>query len=152
MQKKVKEKKPGRKKDKSIELLFILDESNPYLDEDKLILNILSVVATQEEAEEYIDKRLFTINFEHFKSWCELRNLAIGKDSWLQYKLLVYNPYYYEKTKVDYHSIASLMRMFYGCTPIGCSYDTIIETSALLDRLDNIRDSEEEEDLTKYQA
>lgn len=137
-------------KDKSISLFFISDKDNPYLDEDNKIPNILSVVSNENEAEEYIDKRLFIDNCDHFSSWCELRELEINRDSWLKYKSNIYNPYTYELNEVSYKVMASLLRLFYGCAPIGCSYDTLIETSALL--VKTKEEVEKEEDLSKYQA
>ena len=134
--------KTRKTRNKKIKLLFILDKDNLYIDEKTKLPNILSVVTTKEEADEYIDRRLFVENFDHYSSWCALRELDKNIDSWSSYKKLIDIPYYYEETKVDYKIISGLLRIFYGCAPIGCSFDTLIETSTLLSRL---KEEEEKE-------
>lgn len=141
--------KKRKTRSKYIKLLFILDRDNLYLDEKTRIPNILSVVTTKEEADEYIDRRLFAESFEHYSSWCALRELDKNSDSWLAYKKVIDIPYYYEETRVDYKTISGLLRIFYGCVPIGCSFDTLIETSTLLTKL---KEEEEQEDTKDIQA
>lgn len=123
-------------KNKKLKLFFILDKNNLYIDEKTKVPNIISVVANKRNAEEYIDKRFFIECFDHYSSWCSLRDLPIGDQSWLKYKEVQKNPYYYELTEVNYATVASLMRLFYGCTPIGCSFDTLLETSTILSKLE----------------
>ena len=142
---KIRRKNKNKEKDKAIKLLFVLDRENPFMDEQKQVPNVLCVVKNKKQAEEYIDRLLFTKRFEHYSAWCSLKHLQINDESWAHYKSLTTNPYYYRKTPVNYSTISSLLRIFYGCQPIGCSFDTLVETSAFLAKMQ--MQEEQEEDI-----
>lgn len=121
--------KKQKRKDKNIKLYFVQDRNYLYFNNDLTQPNILCVTATEKEAKEYINRKLLQDNYSHYFNWCSLRNISIDDSSWTFYLKMntVINPYIYSKVKVSHSSIANLFRMFYGCNPIGCSFDTVIE-------------------------
>ena len=127
--------KRKKQKAKSVSFWFIRDTRKLFLDEANSIPNIVSLTTTPEEAEEFISRKLMGERSEHFKSWCDLRDLKQNAESWDKYYRKVLrdsNPYTYYKLEVDVRSVAGICRIFYGCVPIGCSFDTLIETINML--------------------
>jgi hypothetical protein len=120
-----------KRKNKPIYLYVITDNSSS---EDST-LNICSVTATIDEATEYIKTKLVLDNFEHFKLWAELHNKEItNKESWVEYFNDVISPenktkYIISRYKYTIQSIASILRMFNSCPPVGASYETATELS-----------------------
>ena len=128
-------KKQKRIKDKTINLFLIQDVNNLYIDEGGQFPRILCITQNKLQAKEYIERLLINKYFEHYKSWALLRGLDLNNTTnWKIYKKVVIKeiPYKYYKTKVNYSTIAGLLRIFYGCTPIGCSFDTYIEQTTAM--------------------
>lgn len=97
-------------------------------------LKIYTLTTTKKEAEEYINKRLFLENQEDFDSWCFYHKVPENeRDSyWPQYFNKRLSPekklqYTYFKAYYTLDEVCSMIRMFCGCQPIGCSYDTDYE-------------------------
>lgn len=144
----LRKKKTRAKKDKVIWVYVVKDRNKEFIDDSQTVPNIVSITATKSNALEFINKKLFLENESHFVLWCKFRGLPINDSNWNIYRKLCVkdNPYYTLKCKLNYSTIASTFRIFYGCTPIGCSFDTILETTnALLqmpkDALDEIDDT-----------
>ena len=80
-----------------------------------------------------------TKNFDHFKSWCELRELDFKEPlSWELYKNFVrmdLSGYRIRKFKFDKKELASILRMNYGCVPLGCSYESEMEKIILINTI-----------------
>lgn len=131
------------KKYRSINLFFVKDSNNLFINGNISFPNILCVTSTKKEAEEYINKRLYIENYKHYCSWCELKGFIQDNYSWNYYKkTVINNNYFYTKSKVNYNTLSGLLRIFYGCTPLGCSFDTLAEQTATI-----FRNSEELEDM-----
>lgn len=131
-----------KKRSKTVDL-FIVTE---LIKEGERPQHIYTITASQEEANEYVNKKLQLDNKDHFKSWCELRNLDInGADTWNSYVgevLLPNTPVpLFAISKVIYRveDMAGLLRLFNRCKAIGCSYDNEVETvcSTLYDSIPN---------------
>lgn len=123
-----------RNRDKKIKLYFVEDVNNLFLDENETILNILCVTKNKKEALEFINKKIYSDHYNHFGVWCNLKNLQVSQDAWNLYYSTVLqneNPYITVTVNVDYSMISSIFRIFYGCKPIGCSFDTMLEKLAL---------------------
>ena len=102
----------------------------------------LTFTLTKKQAIEYGNKFLKAIHMEHFKQWCEYHNLnADMNDSWNIYfmKCLTAD----EKREIvinkigyKWEDMTAILRMFGGCVPLGCSFDTPQEYSYLNLRLE----------------
>jgi len=96
---------------------------------------IYTVVAKYNHAEEYIQNSLRIDNFNHFKPWCDLRGLDFRNPlSWLEYKKVVrpLNEYKIKSVRYNKYEMAELLRISNGCMAIGCSFDSKLERSILL--------------------
>ena len=90
---------------------------------------ILTLTETKDQAMEFGYKYLRMKHFDHFKMWCELRNLDVTDiESWDSYFVTVLP--YEEKAKYviikkiyTHDEMAAFMRMFLRCAPIGCDYE-----------------------------
>lgn len=99
--------------------------------------NFLTVTCKKEDAVDFAYKYLRVKNFDHFKLWCDLRELDPQSDSaWERYFqtcLTIEEKRKYLIRKVTYkmNDLAAILRMFGGCLPIGCSFDTESEYNYL---------------------
>lgn len=97
----------------------------------------ITLTLYKKEADEFIYNLLRISHFEHFKSWCEIRNLDVNDDSsWSKYlcnclSIEDINRYVIHKVIYKLGDVVSIMRMFGGCIPIGCSFDTECEQNRL---------------------
>lgn len=121
------------------------------------ILNKLS------DIDEYINRRILVDNYTHFKLWCELHNYnpedksameeyiqsilsGLTIDDLKQYDFVV------KKAVYDPNRLSSLLRMFYSCVPVGCSWEQpseVIYTNILYNNLKNTEGKQEDEQTTK---
>lgn len=125
---------------RNVTLYFVRNRDNLYLDPDKTIPNICCVTVSKKEVLEFVNKRLYADNAEHYLAWCALRNLEPSAETWKRYYhdvLEGYNPYMYAKVKVPVQAIACLERIFYGYQAIGCSFETILDSAASAVKLSN---------------
>ena len=80
--------------------------------------------------EEFIDKILLNQNINHYKSWCEMRQLDYkNSNSWKSYKEAseLSSLFKIIKIKCPLNNLLALFRIYTGYKPIGCSYETNIE-------------------------
>lgn len=121
------------------------------------ILNKLS------DIDEYINRRILVDNYTHFRPWCELHNRnpedksvmkeyiqsilsGLTPDDLKQYDFVVKTAVY------DANRLSSILRMFYSCVPLGCSWEQpseVIYTNILYNNLKNTEGKQEDEQTTK---
>ena len=114
-----------KRREKKIEFYVAIEKADPT--------KFLCITNKKEEAIEYIIQHFKFLKMEHFKMWCNCRNLNINDDAaWFKYfndVVTVEEKNEYQVNKIGYtHSnLSALLRMFSGCVPIGCSFDTPAE-------------------------
>lgn len=132
-----------KRKPKQITLFAVTQN---YIDTDVAVrpedLVFYTLTSTRQEAEEYINKRLYIENKQHFKSWCELRELDfLDVDSWFAYvdsggltdeKLI---KYIITKVRYRVRDVATVFRMHNKSIPIGTSYEEAIEYFNIIEHL-----------------
>ena len=138
-----------------ITLYFVFKNTNDTM--PMTILNKLS------DIDEYISRRILVDNYTHFKSWCELHDhdpedksvmqeyiqsilSGLTPDDLKQYDFVVKTAVY------DPNRLSSLLRMFYSCVPLGCSWEQpseVIYTNILYNNLKNTKGKQEDEQTTK---
>lgn len=118
------------KRKKKVILYFV----SPKDDEE----NIVTVLDDKEQIQEYIRQRIILDNEPHYKAWAELHELDPLKEE----NKTEYVNQFLERTSdedLEQYSfivrgfefslpdLASILRMFSGCVPIGCSYEQPVE-------------------------
>lgn len=104
--------------------------------------SLVTVLEKKEQINEFVNRNIIVENFNHFKLWCELRNMDYtqveSENAYINNFLTTsneedLNKYSYIIKKVYYSrkAIASILRMFNGCFPLGCSYETHAEEAYL---------------------
>lgn len=122
------------KNNKKVILYTAFEISNPQ--------QILTITPNKEDALDYILKFLRIKHFDHFKMWCELRGLDVStENAWLEYfNSCIDNQerrqYAVAKRKYTLNQVAAIMRMFGGCMPLGCTFDTPAEYNYLRYKLE----------------
>lgn len=100
--------------------------------------SLVTVLEKEYQINEFINRNIIVHNYNHFKAWCKLREMDYTKiesenayidnflDTATEESL---NKYTYIVKKVYYTktALASILRMFNGCLPLGCSYETEVE-------------------------
>ncbi len=110
--------------------------------ENKNPSNFLTVTCTKEDAIEYAYTYLKIQHVEHFKLWCDLRELDYNsKEAWNLYskKCLTTEDlkrYIIRKITYTFNELTAILRMFGNCPPLGCSFDTPTEYSYLKYKLE----------------
>lgn len=93
---------------------------------DKDIL--CSIVCSKDEAREYILNKTILANFEHYSRWCELKELNPKsfetKAKYIQVVQPESETYKVKKILFTQSGLASILRMFNGCIPVGAKYET----------------------------
>ena len=126
-----------------------------YENEDKD--SLVTVLERKEQIKEFVDKNILAHNYKHFKAWCDLRQLDYTKEESenayinnfldaateedLDKYTYIIKKAYYTKT-----ALASILRMFNGCVPLGCSYETEVEQlyiDALIKKIEKDKQSDE---------
>ena len=109
-----------------VTLYFVFKNMN-----DSIPLTILNKLS---DIDEYIGRRIVVDNYAHFKCWCELHKQdpqdvstineyvqsilsTLSPDDLKQYDFVI------KKGVYDSNRISSILRMFYSCVPIGCSWE-----------------------------
>lgn len=121
-----------KKKPKLIELFVV---THNFFGQEQINLNeinFLTITDKKEHCEEYVNRRLFLENKEHFKGWCDLRELNYqDSKSWELYIKSTGNialgKYVISKIKYKVEDVATIFRMFNGCAPIGTTYEEKME-------------------------
>lgn len=126
---------------------MILNRNNKkisfYVAQDKKnISKFLTLTCTKQEAVDFCYKYMRIQNFNHFKLWCVLRELNVDdENAWKKYYdnvISIEEKKQYIITKITYklNDVAAILRMFGGCLPVGCSFDTKEEYNYLNYRLE----------------
>jgi len=91
---------------------------------------IYTVCESEKHCKEFIDKYLLLKNYEHYKSWCELRKINYQKEeSWKLYKQSteISSDLTILKIKNTLNNVLSMIRVENNCPVVGCSYETDFE-------------------------
>ena len=93
--------------------------------------HLYTVCQSKKDCEEFIDRYLLVQNFEHYKSWCDLRKLEHNEESWRQYSksVSIQNKYKILKVKNTLNNVLGMLRKSYDCVHLDCSYETDFERS-----------------------
>lgn len=105
---------------------------------DSSYTNVLTITDNKKDCDKYISRLLLIDNGEHFFSWCNLRNLEHNEESWMKYLRTVgvdCSNYKIRKMKYKTKDIATLLRLYNKCIPLGCDYDTDEEIENFLSSL-----------------
>ena len=87
--------------------------------------SLVTVLADKKQIDEFINRMIIVDNWDHFKMWCDLRNLDYKstEEAESKYTFIV------KKTLYTKEALASILRMFNGCVPVGCSYENPVEAT-----------------------
>lgn len=96
--------------------------------------SLVTILSQQDQINEFIDRMVIIDHWKHYVAWCKLRELnyktKTSESAYIDnfYKIATQEDikhYTYIVKKVAYNTdaIASILRMFNGCVPIGCSYE-----------------------------
>ena len=96
--------------------------------------SLVTILSKQEQIGEFIDRMVILDHWNHYVAWCKLRELNYkdieSEQAYIEnfYKIATQEDkqnYTYIVKRVAYNTdaIASILRMFNGCVPIGCSYE-----------------------------
>lgn len=97
-----------------------------------------SIVNSRQEVYEYISRRVFLENQEHYKLWCETSHLPYEDEkTWLRYSAVrseLYKKFVINRISYTKKDLAVILRIFNGCIPVGASYEHDLEVSRFLKR------------------
>ena len=100
--------------------------------------NVFTIVRTKDEAFEYVDRKLQADNWSHFNMWCGCHGMnSHTKEAWEAYRRVTLSPedyrrYQVAKLKIPLSKVVAIMRGFFECVPLGCSFDDPLELGTLL--------------------
>lgn len=109
---------------------------------DSKTKRFFTITLTREQSFEYLYRVLAFAHMDHFKSWCGLKNLDYKT---MEAQRLYFNTsisdaekdqFFVAKVFYTIKEIAGILRMFGGCNPLGCSFDTEAEYAFLKDTLE----------------
>lgn len=129
-----------------------------YKDENEN--SLISVVEKKQQVDEFIRRTILVYHYKHFKAWCKLKNIdytdPLSENAYIDNFIITsdeetLNQYTYIVKKAYYTkaSIASILRMFNNCLPLGCSYETNAENvyaNLLYDQLQEVNKKENPSD------
>lgn len=92
----------------------------------------VTFTATRQEALIALDQYLYLKHYKHFRLWCPLHGYEVDHgEAWATYSKTISQTEYngsplYTIVQIDYEPnvIASLLRTYHGCVPMGCPFDT----------------------------
>lgn len=102
--------------------------------------SLVTVLSDKKQIDEFINRMIIVDNWDHFKMWCDLRNLDY-KSTESQYSYIANYietnteeaeskyTFIVKKTLYTKEALASILRMFNGCVPVGCSYENPVEAT-----------------------
>lgn len=97
---------------------------------------LYTVTRTRKQALEYVGLAYYYNSKAHYEAWCAAHGLQEGDASWGRYArdVLSGKPDLFDVRKIQYgmDDLAALIRSFCGCKPIGCSFDSELETLSLV--------------------
>lgn len=138
-----------RFKSKNYVSLYGVFEKNPSIDpdhpqpKDLASTQMISIAPSKNEAMAAVDKVIYFNHFEHYKLWCETRNLTIGcrEPSWDQYKKDVITLKGYNEEFGNYSiycmsyspkNVATFLRVFSKTAPLLMDYEDPTELHTYL--------------------
>ena len=134
-------------KDENVEdfvVWAVVDNENPEVP--------VTFTATHSDAVMALDQYLYLKHYTHFRQWCPLHGLPVDHaNSWLRYSEEVIASEYnagdaplYTIARITYkpNIIASLLRTYNYCTPLGLPFDTSEEIEEYAKRVEDLPDSE----------
>lgn len=98
-------------------------------------MRFFTITDNKKDCELYINKKLKIDYIEHFKMWCDLREIPMNDDSWSKYVMTDFvdkRKYVIRRMKYKVKDLASILRLSNGCIPIGCGYESKEEYEAFL--------------------
>lgn len=124
---------------------------------------LLTVVSSKKQINEFIDRMIIVDNWEHYMLWCDLKSIDykdVSNHKKYIDNYIITNPeevnskYSFVIQKVIYTKdlFASILRMFNGCTPIGCSYENTCELTYITELYSKLIKDNDIEDENKYNA
>ena len=107
-----------------IVLWAVIDNENPDVP--------VTFTATRQEALIALDQYLYLKHYAHFRLWCPLHGYEVDHgEAWATYSKTITQTEYngaplYTIVQIDYEPnvIASLLRSYHNCVPMGCPFDT----------------------------
>lgn len=106
----------------------------------------LTLTRTKEQAKEYAHT-LFRYDHEaHFIQWCSLRDLnEDDPKTWSEYYDTCISDddkqsYLISKVYYNLDNILSMLRMFGGCIPLGCSFESDMEMDRFIEKVDKSKE------------
>lgn len=135
-------KKPKVKLPSFIPMWAVID--NDYPDDP------VTFVSTYDEAIMALDQYLYLKHYTHFRQWCPLHGYKVDHSkAWLAYSKTVLREEYigsplYTIVQINYEPnvIASLLRAYNHCTPMGLPFDTPEEIDEFATRMEELPESE----------
>lgn len=129
--------------------LYGVFEKNPTIDSfkpkaaDLASSHMITVAPSKKDAMAAVDKVIYFNHFEHYKLWCETRNIKIGfhEKSWLDYKQTVIGRQEYQQEFRQYSiycmsyspkNVAEFLRVFSGTAPLLMDYEETAELGRYL--------------------
>lgn len=96
--------------------------------------SLVTILSKQGQIKEFIDKMVIIDHWDHYVAWCKLRELNYkdieSEQAYIEnfYKTATQEDmqnytYIVKRAAYNTDAIASILRMFNGCVPIGCSYE-----------------------------
>ena len=119
----------------------VVDKSNPK--------KFLTVVVDEKQAYEFLTTFLQIMEADTFVAWCNTNNLEPKNiDNWKKFAQTEYildklKTYEIKKLSYKKEELASIIRMFCQCVPIGCSYDLQAEYNYLEQKLTSLSENTE---------
>lgn len=134
--------------------LYVISKCPLNATDDEFAENICTIVSKKKHIGEYVADKLIVDNYDHYTSW--LRAHFPGKEDTdstrcIYLKNVVDNEQFKEycvkTTQYTIDGLASAFRIFNKCVPVGASYETEGEVSAIAEYLNSIlKDVEKEVD------
>lgn len=124
-----------KKKPQTIKFWCITDKNNNN--------HFYTFTNTYAQVLEYLFKLyVYQNKYEHYVQWCEFRGLDKSKDeSVFEYvsSLEVNLSEHYNIGRIEYtqENLASLFRIYNGCVPLNCSFETNFERENYLELIKN---------------
>lgn len=122
------------RKNKNISFFVVLDRENEQ--------NFLTLTCDKEDAFDFAYKFIKIKNLNHFNMWCDLRGLDKNSDqAWNKYYIDCVSieekqKYIIRKITYKLKDVSAILRMFGGCLPLGCKFDTEQEYNYLKYKLE----------------
>lgn len=141
-------KKAGKKSFKTITMWAIIDNDNPDTP--------VTFTATREDALLALDQYLYLKHYKHFRLWCPIHGYTVDHGAaWVAYSKTAIdagseeNPRYtLARLEYEPNTLASIIRQYYGCIPMGCPFDTDDELNGysnyLADKAERVLAGEEQ--------